>query len=133
MAPKEVKAETCLDIGRFANDDVVGNLSRIPVPRQGAVGIHGSWPTTCAGLPSTRDRGGTSRVTSEPASIQAPAPRRTPLRMVALGPIHTSSSITTGRFKTGGRGRPWPRGEQAMASAMRSAGPSGWQALYDTA
>ena len=47
---------------------------------------------------------------------------RTPFRIVAFGPIQTSSSMTTGRRGIGGRGRPLPSGEQAIASAMRSAG-----------
>ena len=54
---------------------------------------------------------------------------RTPFRMVALGPIQTSSSITTSRCGIGGRARPWPSGEQATASAMRSAGAIGWKSV----
>ena len=58
-----------------------------------------------------------------------PAPMRTPFRIVAFGPIQTSSSMTTGALGIGGRGRPWPSGEQATASAMRCAGAIGWKSV----
>ena len=52
--------------------------------------------------------------------------------MVAFGPIHTSSSITTGRRSNGWRAAPRPRGEQATASAMRGAAAMGWKSASMT-
>src|SRR5262249_56417930 len=76
---------------------VVGNGSVVPVPFESARFAHlQTSPITCAGLPITRDRGGTSRVTIAPGSINDPSPTRTPLRIVAPGPIQTASSMITG-------------------------------------
>src|SRR5690606_12800844 len=57
--------------------------------------------STRAGLPPTRVNGGTSLVTMLPAATTAPRPMRTPLRMMQLLPIQTSSSITTGATSAG--------------------------------
>ena len=55
----------------------------------------GRCPIILAGTPPTIAPGGTSRVTPALAPTTAPRPIRTPLRMQACSPIHTSSSIIT--------------------------------------
>src|SRR5262245_966214 len=107
--------------------DVAGDPTEIPVPVQiSPRGDHAA-STTRAGLPVTAAPRGTSRLTIAPGSITAPAPTRTPLRIVALNPIQTSSSITTGRDSTAGRRRRSPTGDRAIASPSRAAGSSGWK------
>src|SRR3954447_21291981 len=52
--------------------------------------------TTRAGTPATSVRGGTERVTSDPAATIAPSPISTPLSTVARDAIQTRSPIRTG-------------------------------------
>src|SRR5215475_371003 len=105
---------------------VVGNGSVVPVPFESARFAHlQTSPITCAGLPITRDLGGTSRVTIAPGSMNEPAPTRTPLRIVAPGPTQTASSMMTGLPLISGLERPSLKVEQAIASAIRSAGSIG--------
>lgn len=49
-----------------------------------------------AGTPATTTSGGTLRVTTVPAPTMERAPMRTPGRIMAPAPIHTSSSTTMG-------------------------------------
>src|SRR6516162_3331607 len=56
---------------------------------------------TRAGLPTAKDRGGTSRTTTLPAPTAAPRPMVTPGRTMTRLASHTSSSSRTGR--DGGR------------------------------
>src|ERR1051325_1449874 len=77
FAPKKLKAECRFDVSRFIHKDVFRNRPGKPVPRKCAPGSHSTLPITCAGLPMTRARGGTSRVTSDPGSMNAPRPIRT--------------------------------------------------------
>src|SRR5437868_6256090 len=109
-----MKAERRFKIGAFFDRYVLRDGAGVPVPFELSIFVHETAPTICAGLPRMRARGGTSRVTSEPASIHAPRPMVTPFKIVALGPIQTSSSILTVLRKTAGRGLPSPKGEQAM-------------------
>lgn len=52
--------------------------------------------TSRAGLPATRPRGGTSRVTTEPGATTAPAPTERPGRMMLPAPIQAFRPIRTG-------------------------------------
>src|SRR6185436_14360976 len=131
-AAKEVEAEGRFHVGCVVERDVLGNRARVPIPLEFSVCGHDTSPMTSAGLPMTRARDGTLRLTTAPGSTKAPAPMRTPLRMVAFGPIQTSSSIITSCLTTMGRGLPLPRGEQAMASATRWAGAIGWKSVSAT-
>src|SRR5882724_7468820 len=72
FAAEQKKTESRLHVGSFIDDDILGNCSRIPIPCQGATNAHSICPMTWAGFPRSRALGGTSRVTTEPASIQAP-------------------------------------------------------------
>src|SRR5258707_15714752 len=72
LAAEQKKTKRRLHVSSFINDDILGNCSWIPIPLQCAANAHSIWPMICAGLPRRRDLGGTSRVTTEPASIQAP-------------------------------------------------------------
>ncbi len=81
-------------------------------------------PVTRAGLPTATARGGTSLVTTAPAPTTAPRPSRTPLSTMALEPMNTSSSMTTGALGAG----PLPdlssgAGGWASVSSMRAPEP----------
>src|SRR5688572_6372398 len=121
-AAKELKTVSSLDVSGIVHLHIFRDFAGMPIVRQCAVRVHDAG---CAGFPIMRAPAGTSRVMRAPGSIIAPAPIRTPFRIVALGPTQTSSSITTALRAISGRERPCPRGEQAMASATRWAGSSG--------
>src|SRR5581483_4370699 len=99
LAPVTVETEGRLHVGRLIDPHIRGNRAWIPVPGESSARLHSpqTSPTIWAGLPRMRTRWGTSCATSEPGSTNAPLPMRTPLRMVALGPIQTLSSMITGR------------------------------------
>src|SRR5579859_7439907 len=118
----KMEAERGFNIRGAIHVNIRGNGSPMPIPRQCAFAVHGTFPIIRAGLPSTRARGGISLVTSDPASMNAPAPIRTPFKITAFGPIQTSSSMMIRFRKTSGRARPLPSGEQATASAILAAG-----------
>src|SRR2546430_3389287 len=90
-----------------------------------AVGHGQIFPMMAAGLPPARVAGGMSRVIMEPGSMNAPWPMMTPLRMVTMGPIQTSSWMMMGLDWMGGRVWPPPAGERVMASWIRRAGSMG--------
>src|SRR5258708_21637420 len=114
-----MEAETGFHVSRLIDVHVIGDAPGIPVPSKGSA--HGpTSPAICAGLPRTRVKGGTSRVTIAPGSTTAPDPTRTPFRIVAFGPIHTSSSITTGNREISALGRPFPICDLATTTAIRT-------------
>ena len=78
-----------------------------------------------AGFPMTRAPGGTSLVTIDPGSMNAPAPIRTPLRIVACGPIPVPVS-TLGQFAQALSGGGAP-------VAAPQAGPAGGAPMPGTA
>ena len=71
--------------------------------------VDGSWRfrpsrnrTTRAGVPTAMPLSGTSRVTTDPAPITAPAPMRTPDSTIAAWPSHAPSPIVIGPFVVSG-------------------------------
>src|SRR5947207_438385 len=69
---KQLAAVGWLTICIGVDCDVFRNAAGKPIPLDGTICVHGTCPIACAGLIRTRLRGGTSRVTNDPASIKEP-------------------------------------------------------------
>src|SRR6266566_4298642 len=112
LAAETTETISAADISSRVDTYIFRNNARVPITAQLATRDHGERSSSGrAGLPMTLERAATSRTTTAPGSTMAPAPIRTPLRIVALGPIQTSSSIKTGHAQKAGRGAPPPSGE----------------------